>query len=450
VGHAVSASVVSEILSDLGVMANARVFEGATDAWTYGWCDAAYRRDPGAAIRTAEGRVRVAPDGVEAYERAMTRLRSMPHFTQRWDDEELWGVVAEMVATLPPGAERSEPQEGLRERLDRLLSVAPSLVAFAVANVAWEGQPALVADAVVGIVDQRWLDAIKTAAKQRPTLEPPQRAWWLNKIKGRASGAKAAIGFAAWVPACGQRAIAQAEQRFEDILSVELLLLDDPRKAGLTPLRGDSHKPGVRGLTLHRPALARNRLVARELGAEILLAGPAAAGLHVQWYGEDPFPLDGLLRGPNSPSEISSIVLAESTLYGRIRTAARWLSKAHWAYETEDAALALGIALDALLAESGPSPGRVLTERFALLEPDSSERAARAARMDALYGVRSSVAHGGRSSLLDQAGFIGGMAADVRWVARRLLVLSQRATVRSEKDHRALFDALKWGTLRGP
>jgi len=64
---------------------------------------------------------------------------------------------------------------------------------------------------------------------------------------------------------------------------------------------------------------------------------------------------------------------------------------------TDDAALALGVAMDALLSGQRAMPGSALADRFAMLADDPLQRRNLVAEYLASYQVRSSVAHGGRS-----------------------------------------------------
>jgi hypothetical protein len=294
------------------------------------------------------------------------------------------------------------------------------------------------------LADERLLPAIKLAARGRPELRAADRPWWLKALGDASITGPDVVVFAAWVPAFGNRAVDLARQLFEDILSLGLLLGPMPRALGLTPLRGESHRPGIRGLALHRRALTGAETLVRELGAEIRVDSAIGSSSSLHWYGEEPVRLDRLID--YSADEIASVLVQTSALSGRLLVAARWLNQAHWADRSDDAALALGIALDALLAESGSSPGRVLSERFAFLEPDPAKRASRAERINLLYQVRSSIAHGAKSKEVDQDGFIDGMAADVRWAAHRLLDASTITPLRTEGDHAAFFARLKWGT----
>jgi hypothetical protein len=249
------------VLADLEAAAAGRIFESGTEHWTYGWCVASYRRSPEAAIGIPSGRVRLTADGVEAYERAVSRLLESPQ-SQRWDPEELWGVVAELVASLPRGDQESNVI--LSARLNLLLSTKPSMVSFSLANVAWQGEPQAIANAVVGNADRRFLQLVQTEARGRPSLVVAEEPFWMKAVHGPPSKAPTVI-FSAWVSGDGTRASDQALARFDDILGAGLLLLEDVVAAGFVPLRGDSHKPGVRGLTLHRPSLAGSKTLAKNL-----------------------------------------------------------------------------------------------------------------------------------------------------------------------------------------
>jgi hypothetical protein len=133
-------------------------------------------------------------------------------------------------------------------------------------------------------------------------------------------------------------------------------------------------------------------------------------------------------------------------MHARFRTAARWYAKAHWSSSREDEVLNLGIALDALLGEKGGSPGRVLADRFALLERDPSQRASRAKQFSDFYSARSAVAHGAGTGEFKEPYLGRRMAKSVRWVVRELLVLMKATNAKTEDEHRRIFDDLKWGT----
>ena len=109
------------------------------------------------------------------------------------------------------------------------------------------------------------------------------------------------------------------------------------------------------------------------------------------------------------------------------------------------AALALGVAMDALLGGRRALPGSAMADRFALLTDDPKARRKLVASFLKFYSVRSSVAHGGRSSKLDTPGFLTSYKNSVQWAAWRSLALRDKFTVSSEKDIDTLYDDLRWG-----
>lgn len=113
--------------------------------------------------------------------------------------------------------------------------------------------------------------------------------------------------------------------------------------------------------------------VASELVTPFYVDGVFPPSISLHGYGENAFPLESLIRADNE-RKAEDILLGSSPIYQRLRVAARWHAKAHWAFDTTDAVLALGISFDALLSEKGPTPGRAIAERFALLDPNPEVR----------------------------------------------------------------------------
>jgi hypothetical protein len=110
-----------------------------------------------------------------------------------------------------------------------------------------------------------------------------------------------------------------------------------------------------------------------------------------------------------------------------------------------DAVLALGISFDSMLSEQGPTPGRIIAERFALLHPDSNLRAARYHKFQKdFYSARSSVAHGAKKKCIDAA-FVRSMASEARGAFRRIIELARIRNVKTEEEYDLMFDHLKWG-----
>jgi hypothetical protein len=183
-----------------------------------------------------------------------------------------------------------------------------------------------------------------------------------------------------------------------------------------------------------------------ELGAGVHVDGVLGTGVSHHWWGVDAFPIETLVCGDARTHIVGTVIQPAGRLQQRLLTAARWHAKAHWSNTTEDAMLALGIAVDAMLSESGPSPGRVIAERYAYLVPDAQTRALRYRHLlSEVYAARSSVAHGGRSALLSDFRFIRKVASEVRDTFLRLFRLAEESSAVSEADHAAIFTRLKWG-----
>jgi hypothetical protein len=437
---------------DLFHAAKGRAIVQEKKAWDYGWCVEKYRRSADAAITAGTGQaVQLSSGAVTSLENAVKALLERPAVTGKWDRDELWGVIASLVATLPWDEKDPVLRAEIRRRVALVQSPEPTLVAFPLANVRWEVGPVVVADAVLGHVSSAWLDLVRVTARGRAVIDENSKIWWLEDARTR-EGPESPVAIATWSTAQGQKATDISEERFNAIVSVALLLETDPDRSKLFSLRGPSHRPGVRGLVIDREALNtaepdRRGALSRELAAHVYQRGQLGTGSVVHWYGEAPFPLDEILSATRRKESVEEIVIGHTAIHRRLQVAARWYATAHWSIETEDAILALGIALDALLAEAGGSPGRVLAERFALLERLNTQRAARSKYFrDVLYPARSAIAHGGRSADLDDPDFPRKVAAEVRWVAGRIQDLLQAATSGSESDHRELFEGLKWGT----
>jgi hypothetical protein len=410
------------------------------EPWNYGWSQEKYRRSTDAAIASHGGAIRLSSAGVEAFEVAVKKLLAMPQIRRGWKGEEVWEMVADLVAALPDGDDAA--REVASRAVAKLSSPGPTLVAFAVANTRWSRDPLKLANTIVGTAGSVLAQQVRPSESGRAEVFDR----WMSDIEREDANA---VVVAATVPAQGERATAVAIEQFDAIVAFAILFELDPEGRGLFSGRGDSHRPRVRGLTVDRQALSQaapTSSLQLDLAANIFTSGPLIGGSSLHWWGDDAFPLDDLLD--ECRCEIIAKLLGnDSTVYRRFVVAARWYAKAHWSHEPDDAILACGIALDALLAERGGSPGRVIAERFALLEREVSQRPDRLRRMNEVYAVRSASAHGGRARELDQPLYTRGANADVRWCAKQMWELAQHTQLLTEDDHRKAFDDLKWGTL---
>jgi hypothetical protein len=249
-------------------------------------------------------------------------------------------------------------------------------------------------------------------------------------------------------PSQFDRAFRDTQESLENLVSLALVLEPDLDGQRLYSLRGDAHRPGIRGLVVDRQSLSSwvqvSPSLSRDLGAEIVLSGAFGSTVTHRWYGGDPFPLNALL-GVDRLAEAQRVLLGRSNVHRRLQVAARWHAKAHWSLDVEDAVLALGIAFESLLSEANPSSGRVLGDRFALLAPSASERAARYRLFTKeYYSARSSIAHGAKRSDVDHL-FARRMAKDLRDTFRRIANLTMAETIGSEEAFGQMFDNMKWG-----
>jgi hypothetical protein len=409
--------------------------------WQRGWFLEDYRHSSAAALAGPAGPVTIGDEGIPPYEQAVERLLKEPAVQQRWSCEQVWGIVADLVVNASMGHAGAVLAAGLAALRD-----APAtLVVLPVSNVLWRRAPLPFDDAVLGCADSRLVDAIEARTAGRVGLQSGQLGPSTSHLE---DSAEPPVLFAAWCEGQAELAVSQARRRLGGVLDLSLLLEPDPAALGLHSLRGSANRPGVRGVDLHRPALeaclARSGR-ADELAAQVMLVDGSGAHELTHWYNTDPLPLDRLLEADERIETVSSCLTRGTAAARRLSVAARWYAKAHWAEELDDAVLALGIALDALVGSRSALPGRAMRERFALLEPKRTSRPSRARWFNEVYRVRSAIAHGGRSSSLD-ASFVRNAAAEVVWAAYRILALERAFEPGSEAEFDEVFESLRWGT----
>jgi hypothetical protein len=415
------------------------------DAWDYGWCVEEYRRSNRAAItHDASTTVQLSPEGVASLEKAMQAFLKVPAIRERYQTEELWGVVARAVGTLPMATTGDILSGLIGDRLRQLTAPPESVVVVPVANLDPGRSPLEIGPLLIGRPGADWRECLKRrTGGNEPT--PTKKPWW-DSLDPKDDDV---VLLAHFGRSQLDRALSDTEDALETLVAIALVLEPDLDGRDLYSLRGDAHRPGIRGLVVDRKSLGSSARVApsvfRELGAEVLVSGVLGAAVTHRWYGGDPFPIRELLHDERI-AEAQRHLMGQSRVHRRLRVAARWHAKAHWSLEVEDAVLALGIAFESLLSESNPSPGRVLGERFALLSPIASERPERYRLfMKEYYSARSSIAHGAKGSDVDYL-FARRMAKDLRDTFRRLSALANDQAIESEDALGAMFDRLKWGT----
>src|SRR5258708_7481330 len=75
------------------------------EPWNYGWCVEEYRHSERAALTSSKGPVTMNEQGISAYEDTLTELLKDGKVRDRWETEELWGVVALLVVRASEKAE---------------------------------------------------------------------------------------------------------------------------------------------------------------------------------------------------------------------------------------------------------------------------------------------------------------------------------------------------------
>lgn len=413
------------------------------EPWDHGWSHEEYRRSSRAAISGAAGPVAIAGEALVPLEQAVDALRASPGIRDRWDGDELWAMVVSLIAL---GGHEGKSVPELADILTCLAGAPKALVITLIANVRWEGPPVEIGDAVLGGADRKFLLAVNTAAGPRQTITEDWASRWLAaEIEPRGFEPQP-VALASWTLGQDELARQESARLVEDIVSLSLLLEPDPLGHKIYR-RGSTNRPGVRGLTLDRGAVERGLLDTAKIeltSRPLVVRGLVSLGQTTSWYGAEPLPLADLLRQPCVFTAVGSC-FDEDPVSNSIRIAARWFAEAHYALAEDDAALALGVALDALLTGKRSMSGGAMADRFALLTPNTEERPLRAKQYLDLYGVRSSVAHGGRSSKLDDPPFLAAYQDAVKWAAWRCIALRDQFAPGGPNEVDAVFDRLKWG-----
>lgn len=421
-------------------------------AWNCGWCLPEYRRSNEAAISRSDGPLTLTAEGLTAFEDAVGILLRESAVRSRWDPKELWGIVVSMLAE---ASRASNPEQYVRTAVARLQSTGPALTIMLLANVSWEGGPLRLGDVVLGLADDEFLALVNSVAGERVGVaEDAARTWIEAEVDPRLDdgGGSRPVAVACWTVAQHELAHREAETRLRNVLELSTLLEFDLAGRGVYR-RGPTNRPGIRGLTLDRGALERGVWGATRLelaSRSLCLSADFPSRLPRRWFSSEPLPLGSMLAEGDLKNAVASC-LREDPVCNRVRVAARWFSEAQYAIDEDDAALALGVAMDALLTGKRSLSGSVMADRFALLDVDYPlARKGRVKDYLEYYGVRSSVAHGGRSGRLQEDDFLKRFFAAVRWCALRLIELRDEFPPMSDQDIDDLFNDLRWGVQVWP
>jgi hypothetical protein len=277
---------------------------------------------------------------LEVYEQAVELLLKERKIRDTWDEEDLWGIVANIVATIPASFPTSSVEDVIATRLKQLRKPGEALIALAIANVAWEGSPLPFANLVIGELGEQWKETVNSIARGRPKLDGGQVEKWLNvqagtetesgSHEGEASpeekseaSAKSKdvwpdssalnrppVVIATWVQSQHGLAVRHASERVQELIDLALLLEPEPERMKLHPAIGSANQPGLRGLKLDRGAIgavfAGRSVGMRELSATILHKSNMSSFVTLQWYGLEPLPLHLLMRPPDQHQRINS------------------------------------------------------------------------------------------------------------------------------------------------
>jgi Apea-like HEPN len=382
------------------------------EPWAYGWAFPDYRHSDRAALKGRQGPVTLSDIGIAAFEKAVTRLLKEQKIRDRWEAESFWGMLAAMVVS---ASERNDPNEFISGYVEALRTVGPTLVIHLIANAVWNQPPMSFGNAVLGDANMAFLNYVNESAGHRSKVSDELIARWLDReVQPRIDNdgvLPAAI--ACWTRGQDELARAESERQLRDTIDLTILLEHDLRAFEVYH-RGGTNRPGVRGITLDRGAVERGLIDSAkiELVSSPLTVSPFGVRLGHSWFGAEPLPLGAMLAQQYLRDGVKSC-FGMNPISSRVRVAARWFTDAHYTLDNDDAALALGVAMDAMLSGERALPGNAMADRFALLEPDPKQRRSLVTKYLKLYSVRSSVAHGGRSSKLDDPSFIDDYRAAV-------------------------------------
>ena len=356
-----------------------------------------------------------------------------------WHERDLWTWLIRLLAAIHEGR---LTQEELPEQLLRLTRPRPTVVVAPIANLVWTGPALRVGEIVIARMKPSMSKSIaKQLGAEHAELSIREQ---LAKLQNRLGQGCVVV---LQTKLQGDRAHDAIERALDNLIGLVLLLSP---AAGPPSLRGPTNRPGLRGISLDRKALELLAAEARsgELGHEELFIDGFGARTHYYWHSAEPFDLRSALDLKTRRS-LQPILNSDDEVARRLIVAARWYAAAHWSTGHEDAVLALGVALDALVGSKSGLPGIAMRQRFALLDDNAASRPERSKRFEELYSVRSTIAHGGTSNKIESIGGARGFMDEVRWAASQLLLLSQIAPDRA-KDLEKFFADLSLGVQVWP
>jgi hypothetical protein len=332
-----------------------------SEAWNYGWSNAGYRHSTHASMTHDSGRaVRLNPSAVECFERGTAALSELSKIRRRYDSAEFWDMAASLVGGLPMGASAEHMGAAVDRWVRQVLDPPETFVVFPIANVAPFDSIIEIGPMFLGSFDESFSNRLKERAGRDVLAPMPGEPWWMRRdYFGTSSPGPAPALLAYATEAQLDLAVEQAGEAFEDLTSLALMVQPDLDALSLYSLRGDTNRPGIRGLVADRKALERaaegDERISHEIGSPMLVDGVFGRTISFHWYSENPFPLEQLLAPVEKRSVAERLILGSAAIHNRLRVACRWHAKAHWSTDHADAVLALGVCFGAMLSEQDPS-----------------------------------------------------------------------------------------------
>jgi hypothetical protein len=416
--------------------------------WQYGWSVPEYRRSTRAAVLGPDGPMALDGEGLKNFEEVATKLLREKQIQDRWDSQEFWGILASLVVA---GRHAVDGNSYAEEKIKFLRTIGPTLTVSLIANTTWDRPPMALGDSIIGDAGEEFLNFVNASARNRASVNEAEADRWLQEqIQPRTTEDSARpTAIACWSPGQSMLSTRQAERELRNLVDLTILLENDLQSHKVYR-RGETNRPGLRGLTLDRGALERGITDGArvELACFSLVIDSAEKyQKSVRWFNAEPLPLGQLLSQEYLSDAVRSC-MSDDPISSRIKLAARWFADAHYTLANDDAALALGIAMDALLTGKRALSGGAMADRFALLAENPEQRRSLAHSYLNFYGARSSVAHGGRSKKIDDNNFMEQYRSSVHWAAWRSLALRETFSPSTEDDVDELFDDLRWGAKK--
>jgi hypothetical protein len=419
--------------------------------WDHGWGVESYRRSEHPVMSGPSGPLTLSGSALDDFEEAVTMLLRDQGVRVRWGEDELWPLVGSLIAT---ARERGDREAFISRELERVRTVGPSVNVLLASNVTWKGVPLVHSDFVIGEADESFLQELIANANGRVSPDGEQwREWFEGHVSPRipSDGTSSPVAFACWTPSQGSRGRKDAERYLEDLIAL-CLLLEADLSGHEVFRRGPANRPGVRGLTFDRGALDRGLVDAARLelaSFPLVVSEILSVQSHVEWFGVEPVPLGSLL----AQAELRALVLScleRDFLSRTVRLSARWFAEAFFTLARDDAALALGVALDALLSGEAALGSAAMADRYALLGVDPEVRKQRRKEYQRSFSIRSAVAHGGTSSKLQEESAITEYIQLVQDAAHRTLAIRDVFAPASGRALDEVYDDLRLGIRLWP